>query len=123
MNGEMIGTELPFTKEDFKDLRDTIAAVKGLDEKIETGFKNTNEKIDALAGSIGACQTNCSGRRTRYDARLDAVEKAQEESKEKHVEERGFWKGRKADVALCASLGSFILIAIAIVKFWKEFFP
>jgi hypothetical protein len=123
MNDDMVGTGLPFTKEDFRDLRDTIAAVKGLDEKIESGFKNTNEKIDGLATSIAACQTNCSGRRTRYNERLEAVEKAQEESKEKHVEERGFWKGRKADVALCASLGSFILIGIAIWRFWKELFP
>ena len=108
---------LPFTKEDFRDLRDTIAAVKGLDEKIETGFRNTNEKIDALAGSIGACQTNCSGRRNRFDERLTTVEKVQEGVKEQHVEERGILKGRKADVAIVIGALSLAVSCIAIWRF------
>lgn len=109
----MDGTDLPFTKQDFRDLRDAIAAVKNLDDKLDTKFEGINDKIDALTTSVIGCQATCAGRRERIDTRVKSLE-------EQHKEEKGSIKGRKADIAIVFGVGSFAVTCIAI---WRFFFP
>lgn len=99
MNEEM-AEHLEFTRDDAERMT-----------RMETLLKGMDEKMDNLVASIGACQTNCSGRRDRFDKRLCAVEDEQKVAK-------GFLKGRTADVALVIGI---LAVIGTIVSIWEAF--
>jgi hypothetical protein len=79
--------------------------------RMETLMIGMNTKIDVLTESIGACQSNCVGRRSKFDDRLKAVENT-------HLEDKGFLKGRTADVALIVGV---LGVVGALISIWEVF--
>lgn len=59
----MIDTDLPFTKEDYGNLRDMMQVVKNMDAK-----------LDNLSMAIQTCQANCSDRREKVSKRISVLE-------------------------------------------------
>jgi hypothetical protein len=80
---------------------------------METLLIGMDQKIDDLANSIGNCQSNCSGRRNGFDKRMKDLE-------DLHKIEKGFFQGRKADVALVLGIFSAVGLLLTLYEVFHK---
>lgn len=98
----MDDNDLPFTKEDYGNLREMMQTVKNMDGKLDT-----------LATTISQCQNNCSGRRSKVDARIKTLETEREQRE-------GAEKSTTRTAAIVAGVISTAGVIIGIVlAFWR----
>lgn len=75
--------------------------------RMETLLTTIDSKLDTLMTGIANCQGECSTRREKFDKRVTTIE-------DQHKVEKGFLKGRKADVAVIISAVALISTLISI---------